>query len=229
MNPDDVRAGWAELTGEYSPPYYAYYGPDERSDAVESAMGDHLGATAAVCELGCSAGRHLAHLREKGYTNLSGVDLNQAAFDVLAETYPDLYRSGTFYEGALADVLPEFDEDAFDGVYSVETLQHIHPDAAEVFDEIVRITESVLVTVEIESRPNEKTTTTNTSAAQEDPPKDVITENVPLYYRNWRSIFEDRGLRQVSETETDRDVVRTFVPDKEWITRGNTASTDTAR
>lgn len=207
--------GWAELQGEYSPAYYAHRGSDVRSQAVHTAITEIVDSSASICELGCSAGRHLAHLHAKGFTDLWGVDLNTDAFDVLAETYPALDEDGTFYEGALSNVLPTFDDDQFDAVYSVETLQHVHPAVAStVFGHISRITEHVLVTAEVESRPTEDEPAWASTSPEESPPIDFVSEDVPLYYRNWNHIFTDRGFRQTAVTETNRDVVRTFVPDE---------------
>jgi len=192
----EVRQEWADRSGEYSPTYYAHYGPDETSELVRSLLADTVGRDASVLEVGCSSGRHLAALAEAGFTDLTGVDVNDDALDVLAETYEELAATGTFHAKALESYLPEVDDDAFDAVFSVETLQHIHPDAEWVFEELARVTGDCLVTVENESGP---AGTVN-----------EVREELPLYYRDWEAVFTDLGFEAVEATEGKRDTVRVF-------------------
>jgi SAM-dependent methyltransferase len=195
----EVRRHWAERSGEYSPEYYAYYGPDERSEMVLDVLDRFVDRDARILELGCSSGRHLAHLSEHGFENVSGIEVNADAFDVMAETYPDLYDHGTFYADAIEEVVGDFDDGQFDAVYSVETLQHLHPDAAWVFDELVRITADLLVTVENED-------------GRKSPEADVnyVDDEFPLYYRDWSDIFTELGLVEVETTTGKRATMRVF-------------------
>ncbi|WP_327052280.1 class I SAM-dependent methyltransferase [Halomicrococcus gelatinilyticus] len=202
MDSNEVRREWAERSGEYSPEYYAYYGPDEASEAVRSALDRFVDRDAAVLELGCSSGRHLAHLREHGFENLAGIEVNDEAFEVMAETYPDLAADGTFYCDAIEDVVGDFDDGRFDAIYSVETLQHLHPDVEWVFEELVRVADELVVTVE-----NEGDEPTRQS---EDPGVNYVDGEFPLYYRNWERIFTELGLVQVDVRPGDQDTVRVF-------------------
>ena len=202
MDPDDVRREWAERTGEYSPTYYAYRGPDETSETIRALLADQVGRDAAVLEVGCSAGRHLAHLRDDGFRDLHGVEINPDAMDVMADTYPRLAAEGTFRVAALGDVLPEFTDGAFNAVYSVETLQHVHPDDDAVFDELARVAGEFVVTVENED-PDD---------AGDDADPDVTNVNgeFPLYHRNWERVFASRGFTQVASESSGRDTFRAF-------------------
>lgn len=200
MDPNDVRQGWADRSGEYSPAYYAYYGANETSELLRERFDAALDRDAAILEVGCSSGRHLAHLHDHGYENLTGVDVNADAFEVLAETYPDLAADGTFYRDTIGDVVVEFDDDQFDAVYSVETLQHLPPDCGPVFDDLARIAEDLLVTVE------------NEGDGEQDGEVNYVREDLPLYYRDWRRVFTDRGFRQVAAETAGRDVFRAFQP-----------------
>ncbi|MGQ4554913.1 methyltransferase domain-containing protein [Halobellus sp. GM3] len=202
MNSNDVRRAWVERSGEYSPAYYAYHGPNETSDVLREILDRHVDRTAAVLELGCSSGRHLSHLHDCGFEDLSGVDINDEAFDVMEDVYPDLAANGEFYLGAIGDVVGDFDDGQFDAVYSVETLQHIHPDSAWVFEELARITDELLVTVENEGDPD------RTGSA--DPAVNYVNDDVPLYYRDWNGVFTDLGLVEVDVRSMRRDTVRAF-------------------
>ena len=206
MDSHDVRRQWADRSGEYSPAYYAHYGPDETSESVRDVLRQHLAPDASVLELGCSSGRHLAHLFEGGFTDLSGVELNADAFDVMAEQYPDLREAGTFHAAAIEDVIGDFDDDAFDAVYSVETLQHIHPDTEWVFEEIARITGEVLVTAEIEAAAADA----DREEREEAPDVNYVRDEFPLYYRDWGEIFGGLGFEQVERRDVKRDAVRAF-------------------
>lgn len=194
MDAEDVRTEWTERTGEYSPDYYAYYGADEVSEAICSRIERAVGPDASVLELGCSSGRHLAHLHDAGFRELWGIEINEEAGDVMEDTYPDLAADGTFYFEAIEDVVVEFGDDRFDAVYSVETLQHIHPDDEWVFEEVARIAGDLVITAEIESE------------------EDVtyVKESFPLYYRDWRETFTGLGLEEVAAAEVARDTVRAF-------------------
>ncbi|WP_115864000.1 class I SAM-dependent methyltransferase [Halorussus litoreus] len=225
MNSDDVLQQWADRSGAYSPDYYAYYGPNETSELLRERLDAVVGTDAAVLELGCSSGRHLAHLREHGYDDLHGVDVNGDAFDVMADAYPDLHDAGTFYEATIEDAVREFDDGRFDAVYSVETLQHVHPDHEWAFDEIARVTDDLLVTVENEGGPNgeadaagdgkeiDRREDLDGSANPGDPEVNYVNDEFPLYYRNWKQVFTPRGFEQVHARTTDRDVFRAFRPD----------------
>ncbi|QLH79101.1 class I SAM-dependent methyltransferase [Halosimplex rubrum] len=206
MDSHDVRRQWADRTGEYSPAYYAHYGPDETSESVREILRDRVGRDAAVLELGCSSGRHLSHLFDDGFTELSGVELNEDAFDVMAEHYPDLWEAGTFHADAIEDVVGDFDDGAFDAVYSVETLQHVHPDAEWVFEEIARITDDTLVTAEIE----DDAADAEREEREDDPDVNFVRDEFPLYYRDWSEVFGDLGFEQVERRDVKRDTIRAF-------------------
>ena len=197
MDSHDVRREWAGRSGEYSPEYYAHYGPDKRSESLRETFAEYLDPDARVLELGCSSGRHLAHLQDHGFENLEGIEINADAFETMEDAYPDLAAAGTFYCDAIENVVEDFEDDRFDAVFSVETLQHIHPDADWVFAELARITGTLLVTVENEG---------------DDGDEDVnyVQDDFPLYYRDWNRVFTDLGFDQVDVEHGKRDTVRTF-------------------
>lgn len=196
MEASAVLEAWQGRTGAYSPAYYAYFGTDEVSDAVLDALDATVGRDASVLELGCSAGRHLAHLHAAGYRDLTGVEINPTAREVLTDAYPALAAAGTFHFDAIEAVVTEFATGGFDAVFSVETLQHIHPDHAWVFEEVARVADDALVTVELE--------------ADDDGSGTLVDGAVPIYHRDWRSVFTDLGLVEVDSTGVKRDTLRVF-------------------
>jgi len=202
MDPDDVRRDWAERSGKYSPSYYAELGPNEVSETLADVLGHYAHDDAAILELGCGSGRHLDHLRSQGYKNLTGIDINDEAFDVMAEHYPRLAETGTFLTGAIEDRLAEFDDDAFDVVYTVETLQHIHPDDTWVFEEVARVTGDLLITAENEGNSPQR--------GRGDAEVSYVDDEFPLYHRNWKQVFSELGLAQLLREPTARDTIRVF-------------------
>lgn len=202
MDPDDVRQDWAERSGRFSPEYYAQLGPNKVSETLLGILTHYVDDTAAILEVGCGSGRHLAHLYEHGFENLTGIDINDEAFEVMKAEYPALYETGTFQVGALEDVVSEFDDDTFDVVYSVETLQHIHPDDQWAFEELTRITADLLVTAENEGNSPER--------GRGETSISYVDDEFPLYHRDWKQIFTDMGAAQLIREPTSRDTIRVF-------------------
>ncbi|ODR80751.1 methyltransferase type 11 [Haladaptatus sp. W1] len=214
MDPNSVRQQWAERSGEYSPDYYAYYGPNETSELIRARLDAAVAPDASILELGCSSGRHLAHLREAGYKNLHGIEINDEALSVMEDTYPTLAEEGTFHIDSIENTVPEFDDGRFDAVFSVETLQHLHPDDEWVFDELSRITDDLLITVENEGGNGEEDEAEDENGDEEPDETDVnyVRDEFPLYYRNWNRIFTERGFVEVDSEPLDRDTLRVFRP-----------------
>jgi len=202
VDPESVRNTWTNRAGEYSPAYYAHYGPNETSRLIGDILDGYLSRDAAVLELGCGSGRHLKHLADRGFENLSGVDINAEAFDTMREVYPTLAADGTFHCSPIEGIVEEFDDGQFDAVYSVETLQHLHPDVEWVFEEVARITDDVLVTAEIEEPRRD--------ASSSDADVNYVDDETPLYYRDWNRIFTALDLVEIDVVHGDRDTTRTF-------------------
>jgi SAM-dependent methyltransferase len=202
MDPEENRRGWAERSGDYSPEYYADIGTNEVSDAIATVLEYYVSTDAGILEVGCSSGRHLERLRQEGYENLTGIDINAESFDVMGNRYPKLAETGSFHHGAIEDIVPGFDDGAFDVIYSVETLQHIHPDNEWVFEEIVRVTDDLLITAENEGNSPKR------GRGGED--VSVVNDEFPLYHRDWKAVFSELGLAQLTHKPTSRDTVRVF-------------------
>jgi len=200
MDAEAVQQAWVDRTGAYSPDYYAHYGSNESSHRLREQLDRRIGADGSVLELGCSAGRHLAHLYEHGYRDLWGVDINAESGTVMRQAYPALAAAGNFTFEAIEDVIASFDARQFDAVFSVETLQHIHHDHEWVFEEVARVTDRLLVTMEIEDTDN---------GAPEQAVK-YIDDDFPLYRRDWGSVFTSLGFEQVQSRPVGRDRMRVF-------------------
>jgi SAM-dependent methyltransferase len=196
----DVRSQWAERTGEYSPRYYAYYGPDELSEAIETVLEEYMSRPLSVLELGCSSGRHLAYLYQQGYEDIAGIEINAEALDVMEEQYPGAAAAGTYYQDAIESVVETMDDHEFDVVFSVQTLQHLHDDSEWVFDEVRRIAGDLIVTVEIEGDDHREGA-------------DILTREVdglPMTHRNWSDVFAGGAFSQVTVERIGTSTLRAF-------------------
>lgn len=202
MEPDENHRGWAERSGAFSPAYYAEIGPNEVSETLADVLDHYVDSDASILELGCGSGRHLAHLHGHGYDDLTGIDINAASFDVMAEHYPSLADTGRFLTGAIEDVLLGMPDGAFDVVYSVETLQHVHPDDEEVFADVARVTSDLLITAENEGNSPRR--------GRDDASVSHVHDEFPLYHRNWKDVFGGFGLAQLVREPSNRDTVRAF-------------------
>lgn len=205
QDPDANRRGWARRTRKFSPSYYADIGANEVSETLVTVFDHYLPPAARILEVGCSSGRHLEQLRQAGRYQLAGIDLNPDAFSVMRERYPTLAREGQFCVGAIETLVPMFEDRWFDAVYSVETLQHVHPDDTAVFDRLKRVTDDLLVTAENEGNgPDRGRRQTSLSMV------DDGAEEFPLFYRDWYREFTDLGMAQLLVEPGARDTIRVF-------------------
>jgi SAM-dependent methyltransferase len=119
-----------------------YVGPIGRSRILAELIAD-LPREARILEIGCNVGRNLAHLFDSGWSDVSGVEINPHAVELLRETYPQL-RDAEIYVGPAEDVLPKVPNDSYDLVFTMAVLEHIHPSSEIVFDRMVAIAPRVL-------------------------------------------------------------------------------------
>jgi pseudaminic acid biosynthesis-associated methylase len=105
-----------------------------RSTINESFLGG-IPKDARFLELGCNAGNQLLMLKQMGWPNLSGTELQPFAMEIARSRLPD----ATFKLGS-ALALP-WEDCSFDDVLTCGVLIHISPaDLASALDEIYRTT-----------------------------------------------------------------------------------------
>lgn len=168
----DVPAGLQNASNR--PEDYAF-GPTGIMQYVLRQIAPWVPMTAPVLEIGCNAGSKLEQFRKAGFPSLSGVEMNPACFDVMRQAFPELFGGATLYAGSAEQILPTLDSGGFSFVYSISSIQHVHPAHHRVFDEIARVCKDYLLTLEIE------------------------WAGGPYFFpRNYRRIFESRGFAQLS-------------------------------
>ncbi len=182
---DSVRAkGSREELAEFwrNPPNArnkpdAYRRAPGRSEFLVDLLSQHAPAGSSVLEIGCNVGRNLNALYKAGYGPIAAIEISEPAIKEMKVAFPDLAAAANILNKPVEEAIPELEDGAYDVVFSMAVLLHIHPDSDWVFEHIARVTKSVLVTIEDES-----------------------TSNTRIFPRKYKEIFEALGLRQVAET-----------------------------
>ena len=128
-----------------------------------------------ILEIGCNSGRNLNRLYEAGFLCLNGIEINPDAFELLIKTFPEMAGCAEIWNCPVEYIISDFDTDRFDLTFTLAVLEHIHPDSEFVFDHMARISKCI-ITVE-----------------------DEVNESTRHCPRNYRKVFESRGMRQIEE------------------------------
>jgi SAM-dependent methyltransferase len=155
---------------------YLGAGTEARSRFLVELAGSYVDRDARVLEVGCNVGRNLEALREAGFANLNAVEISARALELLRERHPELAAQATLHNRSVEDFARELRDGEYDLIYTMAVMEHIHPDSEWVFAELARATAGALITVEDE--------------------RAVTWRHFP---RDYREVFEARGLEQVEE------------------------------
>ena len=136
--PDEINRPKAYLEGE------------ARSLFLCELVKRHAQQEDRILEIGCNIGRNLNYLYAAGFTNLAGIEINKRAVRLLGHAYPEMSKHLTIYNSPIEKAITHFDDRAFDVVFTMAVLQHIHPDSEWIFKEMVRITKNHIITIEDE-------------------------------------------------------------------------------
>lgn len=136
----------------------------------------------SILELGPNCGANLRKLDSLGYKNLSGMEIDRAAVDVMAKRFPELARRVTVKVGSLEESLLQTDSRSVDVVFTMGVLMHIHPKGSFIFSEMVRIARRFIVVVELE--------TANCTY---------------IFARNYRRVFQRLGCSQLKSAMITRE------------------------
>lgn len=179
---EECRAFWASRTigGDSNDPLQFARKDPAVVDFLASFWSPEVGTDHRILELGCNAGGNLARLRELGYQDLHGVDINQVALDALRREHPSLVGV-ELRQGSFEDVLPQLSAGSYDTIFTMAVGIHIHPSSSSVFREMVRVAGRHICTLETE-----------------------IANARYTFARNYRRVFERLGCKQVREEHIDR-------------------------
>ncbi|HEY7702381.1 MAG TPA: class I SAM-dependent methyltransferase [Candidatus Limnocylindrales bacterium] len=177
---DDLHAFWRDPDAPNRPEEYVAHAG--RSRFLVEFVKPYLGPEPTILEIGCNVGRNLAHLYDAGYRRLTGIEINADALRLLGTTYPSMAEAATLVNAPVEEAIRDIPDDSVDLVFTMAVLEHIHPDSEWVFDDIVRVCRGTVVTVEDEHG--------------------VSRHHTP---RDYREVFESRGLRQVAHQSIDAE------------------------
>lgn len=177
---DELHQFWRSPTDGNQPEQYI--AEDERllkrSELLVELVRNQAGTEGRILEVGCNAGRNLKHLHDNGYGNLEAIEISENAVALFRERFPEVTSTTQLHVRPIEEVIRDFPESCFDLVFTMAVLEHIHTDSEWIFQELVRITRKVLITIEDE--------------------EGVSWRHFP---RNYRQIFERLGLVQVHEIQ----------------------------
>jgi SAM-dependent methyltransferase len=147
----DART-WAEggLGKERTPERFVTYdlSSQELCDAVERYAS---AKDARILDVGCNAGRHLNRLHERGFTNLSGVDVMRAALEHMRVEFPAAAKVVHLHHDLFQHFLLGQPDRHFDVVYSHgATIELVHP-SFDVVRHLCRIARDHVVLILDES------------------------------------------------------------------------------
>ena len=126
----------------YKPEFYIQWG--KRIELVVQELSAHIDKDASILELGCGAGHNLVALKQAGFTNLSGIEINP---DAIALGMERLDLTGiTITCSAIEDAnLP-----TVDCIFTHGVLMHMPPTAVRVFGRIAQAAQQAIITIENE-------------------------------------------------------------------------------
>ena len=105
-----------------------------------------------ILEVGCNAGRNLNGLYNAGFKHLTAIEISKNAINQMENVFPETYKNSKIHCGPAEEILPQFENNSFDVVYTMAVLQHIHSDSInEITKEICRVSNSYLLINEAET------------------------------------------------------------------------------
>lgn len=171
-----------ELFDYWSSPYDGKNMPSEylkgreRSVFLLNLVKKYMDEKSKILEIGCNVGRNLNELFCAGFKDLSGIEISKNALETMKAAYHDMAKAIVIYNSPVEDKIKDFEDNAFDVVFTMAVLEHIHTDSEFIFSHMARITKKLLITIEDE--------------------KGLSWRHFP---RNYKNVFEGLGLKQFEE------------------------------
>jgi SAM-dependent methyltransferase len=104
-------------------------------------------ADAPILDLGCNVGRHLDALRQRGFTNLTGVDAMAAALERMLTAFPETAKAAKLHHDLFQRFLRRQPDLSFDVLYSHgATVELVHP-SFDIVKHMCRVTANHVVLI----------------------------------------------------------------------------------
>ncbi len=104
----------------------------------------------SILELGMSSGKVFSHIYNNGYHNLTGIEINSEAIEIMKKAFPKVAKNTELIKLSLEDALPSIPDGKFSLVYSMAVLESVHPESNFIFEHIARISKKYIITIETE-------------------------------------------------------------------------------
>lgn len=104
-----------------------------------------------ILEVGCNCGRSLNYLFEKGFRNLYGIEIGQAAVDHMKVLFPETYTVSKIDVGSAPEVIKKHESKKYKLVFCHSVLVNIPAQFNYIFEEMARVSERYIVTIESEA------------------------------------------------------------------------------
>ena len=127
-----------------------YRSCDDSTEKLFQEVLPLLDKNSAILEIGCNKGRHLNYLFQKGFRNLTGIEIGKSAIELFAEIFPDTYQNSTIIVGSDPDEIRKLKTKSFDLVFVHSVLVSIGTKHNYIFSEMCRICRGYILTLESE-------------------------------------------------------------------------------
>ena len=165
-NPDDKNRPEDYLIGE-----------ERTAFLLDNVLNLEIPIDAQIIEIGCNVGRNLNGFFNAGFKNLTGIEINRKAIDVMSREYSVMYRKikNNIHNKPVEQAIYMLEKDKYDVVYTMAVLEHIHEENGYfVFSEMFRIAKKYIVVIEDERKESDR-----------------------HFRRNYKDVFEFYGLKEI--------------------------------
>ena len=173
---DDIHDYWRNPDPEHEPLTYIGKDTARRSQFLVDIVKRRVPLDAHILEIGCNIGRNLHYLERAGYENIFGIEISPRAVKAMYDTFTEA-ENWTVMIGSAERILPKISNQSFDMVFTMATLEHIHPESEWLFRYIRNVTRRYILTIEDEVTKTELT-----------------SRHFP---RDYRKVFEGQRTRQI--------------------------------
>jgi SAM-dependent methyltransferase len=167
-NPD--KSNQSEAVKKICKPDY-YLDLDGITNLIVNTLKKYLEFEDTIYELGCGTGRNLAGLKEAGFKNLSGVEINKDAVELGRKTFSYL-KGIPVTVGTVEDTIKSIPQQ--DCIFTQGILQHLPYDTDWIHQEMINKSKKIIMVIE-----NEK------------------PQGVRSWARNYNDVFTKLGLKEI--------------------------------
>lgn len=122
-----------------------------RNKSLISVFETHVSRTDRILELGCNAGRNLHALHDAGYYNLSAIEINADAIEVMQKFLPHISSDVDIQIGAIEDIIKNFRQNSFDIIFSMAVLVHLPDESMWILKEVAKKARKKIILFEHEN------------------------------------------------------------------------------